>query len=83
MFSCLREANGDLGWGWREASRLLWIEGVIYCFLKGSMLGGRGKEDGLLRFALIEYPVRKMDGSTREQLEHEIARKKLGGKRLG
>lgn len=47
------------------------------------MLGGRGKEDGLLRFALIEYPVRKMDGSTREQLEHEIARKKLGGKRLG
>lgn len=52
------------------------MEGVIYCFLKGSMLGGRGKEDGLLRFALIEYPVSKMNGSPKEQLEHEIAGKK-------
>lgn len=76
MFSCLCEANGDLGWRWQEASRLLWMEGVIYCFLKGSMLGGRGKEDGLLRFALIEYPVSKMNGSPKEQLEHEIAGKK-------
>ena len=58
------------------ASRLLWIEGVIYCFLKGNMCRGREKEDGLLSFALIEYPVSKMDGSPRKQLEQEIAGKK-------
>lgn len=40
------------------------------------MCRGREKEDGLLSFALIEYPVSKMDGSPRKQLEQEIAGKK-------
>lgn len=47
------------------------------------MCRGREKEDGLLSFALIEYPVSKIDGSPREQLEQEIAGKKPEGKRLG